>query len=324
MTTNLRDRKVVGASEAADVLGVGYNGPKGPREVYDRLVKLLDHDTIDDISNEHIRRGVALEPVVLDLARRHFDPRIVRRRLPEGCPDLLVLRASPDGEVTKPLELIEIKCPSAKVFWRLTEQGMPDSWNVQGQAQLACFPNADRIHYVIHGADMWQTLFLAVERNQDFIDSVLLPRIEKFWTHHVEPRSRPPVLEDPALVPQVIVPDDTVVPISDLSFEEDLLRFKTLGRDIREATAYRKELGQDIMAVMGTDEMVRALGGLKGTARFGKSRRLLNSGALDLWLMDHDKRLDDFKELRPVARSLTVSCKPSQRLLEQKRLKEIE
>ena len=203
----LRRRTEIGASEAGAVLGVDpYNGPD---DVYDRITALRDHGEIigDDETNDHIERGVWMEPVIAQVYRERTGRRLRSQSEPDTCPDFPHLKANPDRIIlateTDPTGLLEIKAPARERFDALArERIIPDSWMVQGQAQLACRPGIAYVEYAVHHADRWsQTLIFRVDRHDEFIKGTLLPELERFWGEHVEPRKRPEPFREPVPTP---------------------------------------------------------------------------------------------------------------------------
>ncbi len=200
----LRTRTEIGASEAAAVLGV--DAYKGPDDVYDRITALRDHDEVlESERTAAMQRGIHLEPIVARLYAQRTGRKIRAQSTPDRCREFEHLQANPDREVlasdSEGTGLLEVKCPGVRIFDYLKDNGLPDSWNVQGQAQLACRPKIGYVEYAIHNAERWETLIVRIERHEEFIGQLLVPRLREFWERHIEPRARPEAVVEPVPLP---------------------------------------------------------------------------------------------------------------------------
>ncbi len=118
-------RKMVTASDAAALMGCGFNTP------YEIWLKKLSGEEI--AVNEHMQRGRNLEP----MAREYLENLWGIELLPE-ChihPKFEGIMASLDGLSSNGV-LVEIKCPTAKNHDKVVQEGIPDYYFSQVQHQM--------------------------------------------------------------------------------------------------------------------------------------------------------------------------------------------
>lgn len=247
----LKERKAVGASEVAAVLGLSKFDT--PASVYDRITLLLDHDVVGaDEDTGDAERGRVLEPVVAEIYRSLL-PDGVEFQYPVGHDDLLdddgtlLLRSHPDGLVIEDgIEgIVEIKNPRSPKFSYIKGAGLPPDWIVQGQAQLAARKSAAFVEYVVHGADEWDTLVFRIMRDNEYINRVIIPAVRKFVRENVEPRVRPNDAPPEAYIPwdkQVMQSDDPELARAAHEYHEAGIDEKTCKEIKREARAKIEEI----------------------------------------------------------------------------------
>lgn len=170
----------IGASEVAAVLGLSRWGT--PLEVY-RAKK----GVIRDIPEHLSYFGHALEPVIAGWVTRTypdigyvgsgFSARSVRAPWLTASPDRIITDRDHNGPV--PLELKTADAFTAKAW----EDGVPLGYQAQVQTQM--FVLGARWGYlaVLHGGN--RPDIHRLDRDDAFIDDILLPVTERFWNDHV-------------------------------------------------------------------------------------------------------------------------------------------
>ncbi len=89
---------------------------------------------------------------------------------------------SPDGLVGTD-GLVEIKCPNSKTHWEYFKKNAPPTnYIIQMQAQMACTNTqwCDFVSYDPRMPEQSQLLIVRIDRDDDFINNVMIPEIEKF------------------------------------------------------------------------------------------------------------------------------------------------
>lgn len=104
------------------------------RNVFGLWKDRLGYEKFETVSNEHIKRGKALEPIIRDKVNEmlgtNFQPQCFSRKSQPH------LRASLDGfDLDKDI-LLEIKAPAEKMFEKMLKEGVPKYYYYQIQYQL--------------------------------------------------------------------------------------------------------------------------------------------------------------------------------------------
>lgn len=184
-------RKCIGASEAAAVLGL--SPWESPADVYYRKIGDVDPEK----ASEAMERGIALEPMLIDWAKRELrldtlpNPgTVVHPRFP--------IAASPDA-VLKNLELIEAKTSSEPSLWG--EPGsdeIPEQYVVQCQQQMLVMKAVRVWVPVLILGFRPETRMYCVNRNDELADEIA-SRVTAWWNNHViarvPPEPGPPPLD---------------------------------------------------------------------------------------------------------------------------------
>lgn len=99
---------------------------------------------------------------------------------------------SPDGLVGTD-GLVEIKCPNSKTHWEYFKKNSPpNNYIIQMQAQMAC-TNAqwcDFVSYDPRFTEKTQLLIVRVERDDNFINNIMIPEITLFLKEVAEETER--------------------------------------------------------------------------------------------------------------------------------------
>ncbi len=133
-------RTGIGASDAAKVVGVA---PKSYGSQLALQWSKLGYDT-QDAPNVAMRRGNALEPLILELWEERFEETLAQQQLAIRHPDYPFMIATLDG-VRQNGKLVEAKSMNGEVarHYKLGPDGdvysLPPFWTVQGQHQMACY-----------------------------------------------------------------------------------------------------------------------------------------------------------------------------------------
>jgi len=172
--------QVIGASDSADVLGIGY------KSALKAFAIKLGLDTVTE--TEAMRDGSDLEPLVVKrlLSDAAFIERFGEcewrgnRRLCQSI-ETPHMGATPDGTTTteKLGDLMtELKAPGLYGY-RLWDDGLPPMFNCQVQHQMYVMGESRAlIAMKSHGQEVIWDL---IERDDEFINGVLLPACARFW-----------------------------------------------------------------------------------------------------------------------------------------------
>lgn len=126
----------IGGSNAA--AAVGRSRWKSPRELYNEMARVLDGTPPEPREpNDHMRRGILLEP----LARQLLAERIGCEIVPHDQDDFRIdgggyAHALPDGWAIN--EIVELKAPMPATCSRVALEGLPAEWQIQGLHNMAC------------------------------------------------------------------------------------------------------------------------------------------------------------------------------------------
>lgn len=218
----------VGASEVAAVLGL--SPWQTPLQVYE-----AKHGKPNEIDADVAYFGHALEPVIAGwVIRTHrAETGMLTGGFAARSLEWPFLTASLDRIASHPDGLpigVELKTSSAfaKDAWA---DGVPVQYQAQVQAQMAVFGTPYGFLAVLHGGN--QPAFHRIERDDEFIDQVLIPGVAEFWFEHVITHIPP----EPTTTAEAIRvwpgnPDETV------EATDELLR---LWADLGAATAVEKD-----------------------------------------------------------------------------------
>ncbi len=133
-------RTGIGASDSAKVAGVA---PKSYGSQIALQWSKLGLDT-PDAPNVAMRRGNALEPLILELWEERFEETLAQQQLAIRHPDYPFMIATLDG-VRQNGKLVEAKSMNGEIarYYKLGPDGdvqsLPIFWATQGQHQMACY-----------------------------------------------------------------------------------------------------------------------------------------------------------------------------------------
>lgn len=183
-------KKVVGASEAAAVLGL--SPWESPADVYWRKVG----DPEPEKASEAMERGIALEPMLVEWARQQL--RLPTSQVLMNCPTTLDDRrpigVTPDGIIIRAgkwHEGVEAKTSSEPALWG--EPGsdeIPEQYIVQTQTQMEVM-GFERVWVpVLILGFRPETRLYCVNRNAELGDEIA-NRVTAWWNNHVVARVPP-------------------------------------------------------------------------------------------------------------------------------------
>jgi putative phage-type endonuclease len=174
-------RKGIGGSDVGAVLGLDRF--RNPLDVYHEKLALGEPQA----QNADMDRGVALEPLILNMVENHFERPVQRPKRMLKNPKALWMVANLDGVLGQLGEpeavLVEAKAPRSSTFDRIKAEGPPESWVVQMQWYLRV-ADVQRGLFAILNADRWELLLLPVERD-DALGADLEAAMKNFWFNHV-------------------------------------------------------------------------------------------------------------------------------------------
>ena len=187
----LEGRKTLGASDVAAI--VGMDRFSDAADVYDKLIARLDSKMpVDDPSPDQLR-GIVLEEIAADLYSMRSGIKM-RRIGQKSHRNMSFLHANCDrlalSDDTWETHPVEVKCPRPQTFQRVVEHGVDPSYIIQGQIQLACFPQYRFVRFVLLHSVTMETHAVVLERRDKLITS-LENAVRRFWEDHIEPRIRP-------------------------------------------------------------------------------------------------------------------------------------
>lgn len=154
--------------------------PKGSfeRTMFGLWKDRLGYEKFQFVSNEHVERGKRLEPAVRDMVNEmlnmNFQPACISRKHHP------YLRASLDGIDFEHDVILEIKCPSDKVFDKyLDTKEVPIHYYMQIQYQLLV-ANADYAYYSFYNDRVKDPYIIVVENNVE-LQADIQKRCSLFW-----------------------------------------------------------------------------------------------------------------------------------------------
>ena len=247
----------IGASESAGVLGYGYAGQSTTSIYADKVQPTLD-EVIDATVAERFEIGLEQEPIIGRLFTKrsglevhHNDPERPTVCISDTRP---YIAATLDGWVFD---------GQARVPWEAKNVGeyIASDWDNDSVPLRVQIQTQDQM-YVTETAWAWVAALLGgnrfvwqrVERNQRFIEAMLLPVLDDFWAH-VQRREPPPVdgTEATSAALKRLYDKDSgeTVDLPDVALEwdEDLQGAKAA---IKAAKAMKKEAENHIKAAIGS------------------------------------------------------------------------
>jgi predicted phage-related endonuclease len=183
----LLGRDGIGSSQAGMILGVSEFG--GPPDAFREIRKTLAGNITDEDleSTPDQERGIMFEPVAAEkyeMATGRKLRRVGQRRHPDhdfiiDNPDRMIVTFDDQGTGA-----LEIKCPRWPAFKKLQDHGLRDEYLVQMQHHLAVTGWLWGSFCAFH-ADSMKVIYFDVERNDAFIDDILIPALVNFWQDHI-------------------------------------------------------------------------------------------------------------------------------------------
>lgn len=171
-------RGSIGASDVPAILGVSPF--HGPMNVYASKVA---GDSLED--NDYLRWGKMLEPLLLNWLRGEAGIAIPLSQIMVQSGDTPFMTCTLDGgERPEGGGLIPVEVKNTA--WKESDwgDGVPDYVNAQIQAQIhVCqAPYA----YVVATIGGQPPVWARVDRDQPFLDEVLVPAVTEFWEQHIQ------------------------------------------------------------------------------------------------------------------------------------------
>lgn len=183
-------KKCIGASEAAAVLGL--SPWESPADVYWRKVG----DPEPEKASEAMERGIALEPMLVEWARRQL--RLPVSQVLTECPTTLDERrpigVTPDGIIIRAgkwNEGVEAKTSSEPTLWgEPGSEEIPEQYIVQAQTQMEVM-GFERVWVpVLILGFRPETRLYCVNRNEE-LGAEIASRVTAWWNNHVIRRVPP-------------------------------------------------------------------------------------------------------------------------------------
>ncbi len=225
----LLGRRGIGASQAAAALG--YSPYDTPAQVYDEVQACLagEIDHLLDAPSKAAERGIFMEPHIADLYAEETGFSVYKSTQAQH-PKYQFLFANPDYDVHfvvdgTPQEdqgIMEAKCPGIWIFSEFLAYGLSDAWNIQGQLQLECRPDAKWLDYAILNCEKWQLEIFRVYRDAEFLEKIV-DLLAEWYHEHIFKNVRPTEterakLEIPEYDGQVALVEDPYRKLADLLF----------------------------------------------------------------------------------------------------------
>jgi hypothetical protein len=205
-------RKYIGASDVPlVVLG----------ELYDRTIKDLWEEKLgikppQDLSgNPHVMRGNTLEPVAGDAFRVQTDLSTVLIGIhTPGTPTVYTDDLIDDGDLPSPPHdwlfanldgvvghppynaALETKCPTGWKCASIRDFGIPDTYQLQCQAQMLCY-GLERVYLNVFDPNLWASDIYELTPDED-MQKMILDKCATFWWC-VENKTPPDVNEPPEI-----------------------------------------------------------------------------------------------------------------------------
>jgi putative phage-type endonuclease len=256
-TERLELRKIgIGSSDIAAICGLSKY--RSALSVY----RDKTSDTIDETENEHIEFGNWMEPHIRNRFPIAFKKKEGKEILVNAYPYILQhpehpwMLYSPDGEMYHPeyeYGGIEIKTAGERQWKEWADEQLPDDYYLQCQWGMAV--TSWQYMYIVALVGK-RLLWLHIPRNQTVIDTI----VEKgriFWFDHVIPQipPAPDGSEDAGQALKLLYPaeDGQAIELHGMLPEYDA--YKTLQVEIKAKKKRLNEIGQKIMARMGTAEV---------------------------------------------------------------------
>lgn len=212
----LKKRKLgIGGSDIGVLMG--HSSFKNPYKLF--LEKTQNMIQTEDFN---MRRGSSLEPTIIKAYLHTTGDRVVPYyeaadyftkdvSLLNETPTMYqrisnpVLMGSPDGLIlsngAQPQEglgILEAKAPSSHVYRKIKREGLPDSWNDQGQWYMNLLGLA-WITFAIFSAEYWELHIITVKANAEY-QQKLTSSAMSFWQDHILTGIAPPAkLEEPEI-----------------------------------------------------------------------------------------------------------------------------
>lgn len=147
------------------------------RNVFGFWKDRLGYEKFNTVSNEHIKRGKALEPFIRDEVNKilgtSYEPLCVSRKSKP------YLRASLDGYDEATDSILEIKAPAQKMFEKMVNEGIPKYYYYQIQYQLLVM-GAEYARYAFYNEQNPTPYILTVENNLE-LQMEIEKRCDLFW-----------------------------------------------------------------------------------------------------------------------------------------------
>lgn len=178
----LRKGKVT-ASKVADILAKTKTGVSASRGNY--LIELAIQRVTGEIEESYTNAAMQWGKDHEATARALYEAasnQLVDQVPFVDHPTIDGFGCSPDGLVGTD-GLVEIKCPNSKTHWEYFKKNAPPTnYIIQMQAQMACTNTqwCDFVSYDPRMPERSQLLIVRVDRDNDFIDNVMIPEIQKF------------------------------------------------------------------------------------------------------------------------------------------------
>jgi len=212
-------RKGIGGSDAAAVCGLD------PYRTRLDIWKEKVGETPPREPTPHMIRGKVLEDVVIGLYQK-LTGRKVRRQPQREHPSYTFIIGNIDRQILangdeRGTGLLEVKCPSIRMFMRYQREGLPAHMVVQGQHYLEVF-DYEWMDFAVFNADLWKLVHFEIKRDHAF-GAGLLEQEVNFWRDYVLPHVEPPPITLAIAAPEgVELPafEGTIIQRDDAEWQE--------------------------------------------------------------------------------------------------------
>lgn len=203
----LKKRKLgIGGSDVGVIMG--HSSFKNPYKLF-----LEKTQNIIQTEDFNMRRGSSLEPTIIKAylnstlntpvyymetpgwAEERFKV-VSNNPLMFQLKENPIILGSPDGIVRSVdgIGVLEAKAPSSQVYRRIKREGIPDSWNDQGQWYMNIL-GLQWCEFAIFSAEYWEPHLIKVKANAEYQQKLVSSAV-RFWQDHIMTGVAPPVTFD--------------------------------------------------------------------------------------------------------------------------------
>lgn len=263
----------IGSSETPTVLGV--NKWDDRRSLAMRKLGLLPLDTE---ASKPAQRGIALEPIVLDMFREWTGLEVYKPKATEVHPIFpFILRnldgITPDGET-----IIEIKCPNMANFAKIRREGADQSYIAQVQHQML-WRKVKRAFLVVFSAEYWEMID-PIEMTPDReLQELILEEDKKFWNMITAGE----VPEEEETPPQIDLPatgNSKILKIASQEWLNAIQELQDADSILDEAKGLKEAAKGEILRLMGAYDIAETEGVFRVYNSLQKGKNTIDSKKL--------------------------------------------